>query len=519
MSVTLVGATVSMYSGDLLDKVYLGFKHLEGGYKTGEKSYPPPLLKKFSGSTTKTGSYITAKYKKEVGGRWTEVGSGSQIHHRSFNNDHLAGNGLRTNVVYLEEVGFMGNLGASLGALKQTTMNGDVKFGTVWCQGTGGESNKMVVESVKEVYFNPEAYDMVVFPNEKGGSRGYFVPYHLGMNGFKDSEGNTNVPKAKEFVAKVREKLKKLPNKEQYYSEIQNNPETPEEVFLVEEGNFFPVMELTEQLQFVENTEDPMIKGHIGTLVLDNNSTYGVKFVKDMYNEIQLAGFPVKKGEHCHGGVHIIEFPPKGKIPYGMYVAGTDPYDQDQASNSNSLGSTFIYKIGDFREGGMRDLIVAEYTGRPNTAEEHHEIVRRLLLFYNAEDLYENEKVTLKFHFQTKNSLHLLARQPNILKATANTSVHRGYGIHMTKHIKDEVSLYLRDWLMQDRGEGLKNYHFVYFPGLLKELISYYDGGNFDRIIAMLLVIVQRMSHYRTKIENKEKVVPFNGFFEERLFE
>jgi len=35
-------------------------------------------------------------------------------------------------------------------------------------------------------------------------------------------------------------------------------------------------------------------------------------------------------------------------------------------------------------------MIVAEYTGRPATAEMFYENVRKLLVYYNARAMYEN---------------------------------------------------------------------------------------------------------------------------------
>lgn len=84
-----------------------------------------------------------------------------------------------------------------------------------------------------------------------------------------------------------------------------------------------------------------------------------------------------------------------------MYVAGCDPYDHDK-SGTNSLGSTFIYKR--FQSFEQYDIIVAEYTGRPATAEEYYENVRKLLTYYNARLLYENERKGL-FPYFTVNTL------------------------------------------------------------------------------------------------------------------
>jgi len=45
-------------------------------------------------------------------------------------------------------------------------------------------------------------------------------------------------------------------------------------------------------------------------------------------------------------------------------------------------------------------MIVAEYTGRPATAEDYYENVRKLLLYYNARLLYENQWKGLATYFK-----------------------------------------------------------------------------------------------------------------------
>jgi hypothetical protein len=210
---------------------------------------------------------------------------------------------------------------------------------------------------------------------------------------------------------------------------------------------------------------------------------------------------------------------PAGQIPHGMYIAGTDPYDQDRAENSSSLGSTFIYKIGDFREGGLRDMVVAEFTGRPDTAEEHHETVRRLLMYYNAEDLYENERNSMKFHFSANNSLYLLTNTPTFLKSTEGSTVNRQYGLHMTNNIKSELEVLTRDWLTESIGDGLQNLHKIYSIGLLKELIMYNDSGNFDRVIAFMLTIANRMNNHHVTVTQVKEQIEYDEFFDRKLFE
>ena len=251
--------------------------------------------------------------------------------------------------------------------------------------------------------------------------------------------------------------------------------------------------------------QDAFVKGHCGELVFIQNE--GGEHAKlewrpDVKNNLTPCGYRMKKTEDTQGCIQIWEHPQyvNGVVPSGLYLAGSDPYDQDQSTTS-SLGSTFIYKTF-LDANGLCEMPVAEYTARPRTAEEHHENVRKLLMYYNAIDLYENERNSLKMHFSHKHSLYLLAKTPSILKATEGSKVERTFGIHMTEGIKDELEIYTRDWLLQDAGNGKLNLHKIYSIPLLEELINYNRIGNFDRVIAYMLVICNRLSNYNMKVSS-----------------
>ena len=114
-----------------------------------------------------------------------------------------------------------------------------------------------------------------------------------------------------------------------------------------------------------------------------------------------------------------------------LYDNKIDDHDE---SFTNSLGSTFIFKR--VRAGeAWNDVIVAEYTGRPNTAEEYYENVRKLLIFYNARLLFENERKGIYPYFTKKHCDYLLADQPDkiITEVFKDSKVQRRKGCHMTK--------------------------------------------------------------------------------------
>ena len=145
-----------------------------------------------------------------------------------------------------------------------------------------------------------------------------------------------------------------------------------------------------------------------------------------------ITNYPLKKGDKPHGSVVIWEYPVKDP-PLGLYIGGCDPYDHDD-SFTNSLGSTFIFKR--VRAGeAWTDVIVAEYSGRPDTAEEYYENVRKLLTFYNARLLFENEIKGIYPYFTNKHCDYLLADQPDkiISEVFKDSKVQRRKGCHMTK--------------------------------------------------------------------------------------
>ena len=58
----------------------------------------------------------------------------------------------------------------------------------------------------------------------------------------------------------------------------------------------------------------------------------------------------------------------------------------------------------------------------------------------------------------------------------------------------------------------------IYSKPLLKELINYNKIGNFDRVIALMLCIVQLTQMHKIVVSKKEEEVEKDPFFERQLF-
>lgn len=204
-----------------------------------------------------------------------------------------------------------------------------------------------------------------------------------------------------------------------------------------------------------------------------------------------------------------------------------DPYDQDK-SESGSLGSFMIYKRF-YQAGKTHDILVAEYTGRPEKADQFYENCRKLCIYYNARCLYENQLVGLKVYFEMKNSLYLLFESPGIIKDIVKDSrVQRGYGIHMNRGsngangIKDQCEIYLKQWLYEENtdinGTKFLNFHTIKSIPLLKELIAYDREINTDRVIAFMLCILQTKELHRIHVEELSNSNSFSNSFLEKFY-
>lgn len=195
-----------------------------------------------------------------------------------------------------------------------------------------------------------------------------------------------------------------------------------------------------------------------------------------------------------------------------------DPYDHDD-SFTNSLGSTFIFKR--VRAGeAWTDVIVAEYSGRPDTAEEYYENVRKLLTFYNARLLFENERKGIYPYFTNKHCDYLLADQPDkiISEVFKDSKVQRRKGCHMTKQIRAYGEGLILEWLLDEYEPGHPNVERVYSEPLIEELIENDGVRNVDRVIALCMVMIYREELYQLKVSSAKEQNKQVELFEMPLF-
>ena len=460
-------------------------------------------------------------------GKQTEQGYLSSITGITLKNDPERVRGTRAKLVLWEEGGKFPSLLDAWRIEQPSVETDDGKaFGLMIAFGTGGTEGASF-EGLKELFYKPKSYNVLSFPNiwDEGRENtecAFFVPAYSNLESFDDDgnqvymdkDGNSYKEKAIQNLIDQRNKVKDGGASQQSIDRfISERPIRPTEAVLELGKNIFPRKLLMDQLTRIRTNKKLQSMKHIVDLEWDGNGQ--VKATEKPSGDI--TNYPLKKGDKPHGSVVIWEYPVKDP-PLGLYIGGCDPYDHDD-SFTNSLGSTFIFKR--VRAGeAWTDVIVAEYSGRPDTAEEYYENVRKLLTFYNARLLFENERKGIYPYFTNKHCDYLLADQPDkiISEVFKDSKVQRRKGCHMTKQIRAYGEGLILEWLLDEFEEGHPNVERVYSEPLIEELIENDGVRNVDRVIALCMVMIYREELYQLKVSSAKEQNKQVELFEMPLF-
>ena len=460
-------------------------------------------------------------------GKQTEQGYLSSITGITLKNDPERLRGTRGKLVLFEEGGKFPNLETAWRVEQPAVETDDgVAFGLLIAFGTGGTEGG-AFDGLKNLFYKPEAFNCLAFPNiwddgQEQTKCGFFVPSWSNMestddNGkqrFMDQYGNSLKQKAIEELIAQRNKVKDGGASQTSIDRfISERPLKPQEAVLELGKNIFPRQLLMNQLTRIRTNEKLRNMKHVVDLAWDGEGQ--VKATEKKSGDITT--YHLKKDDKPHGSIVIWEYPIKDP-PFGLYIGGCDPYDHDE-SFTNSLGSTFIFKRVKAGEA-WNDVIVAEYSGRPDTAEEYYENVRKLLIFYNARLLFENERKGIYPYFTNKHCDYLLADQPDkiISEVFKDSKVQRRKGCHMTKSIRAYGEGLILEWLMDEFEPGHPNIERIYSEPLIEELIENDGVKNVDRVIALCMTMMYREELYQVKVAKSKEENKQVELFEMPLF-
>jgi len=381
--------------------------------------------------------------------------------------------------------------------------------------GTGGDMKRFM--DAKSLMFDVQNFNFLEYKNEKDESRihGLFIGHKYRMEAKEESTLGafldqpkssplhevkmlvSNQEKADEITNGNLDRLKKAGDRIAYLKEKMYYPQEVDDIFLNEDTNIFDIESAKRQksrLLQQERTGMPVI------LFIDEG------IVKHEFTDKQpISNFPLKNSDLKDAPVVIYEFPIENP-PYGLYVAGVDPYRQGKAAYSSSLGSVYIYKRMHAITGEKyQDMFVASYCARPDKKDTWEEQARLLIKYFNARTLCENDDISFIEYMKAKGDAHYLEKQPQwLMEIVPNTTVKREFGIHRSSDkIRDYLHNCFKKYMEEtvyketdDDGNTTREVlgvSKILDPVLLEEVIQYNDIGNFDRIIAAELAIAQAL--------------------------
>ena len=381
--------------------------------------------------------------------------------------------------------------------------------------GTGGDMKKFM--DAKSLMFDVDNFNFLTYNNEKDTKRihGLFISYKYRMEAKEDSTlgAHLNLPatsdlhnvkmlvsneeKAKEVTENNLERLKKAGDRLAYLKEKMYYPLEVDDIFLNEDTNIFDIEAAKRQKTRLLNQE------RTGTPVILFND--GEKISHEFTDKQPISNFPLKNTDLKDAPIVIYEFPVEHP-PYGLYVAGVDPYRQGKSAYSSSLGSVYIYKrMHDITGEKYQDMFVASYCARPDKKETWEEQARLLIKYYNARTLCENDDISFIEYMKAKGDAHYLEKQPQwLMEVVPNTTVKREYGIHRSAqkvidYLHNCLKRYMEETIYKETDDAgnvtkeVTGVSKIFDPVLLEEIIQYNDQGNFDRIVAAELAIAQAM--------------------------
>ena len=388
---------------------------------------------------------------------------------------------------------------------KPSVEEDDVVFGLGFAIGTGGTEGADFSGAL-EIIYNPIGHNVYALPNVfDKNSQGkqktvFFFGAYLNRKGFYNNDGVSDVTGALIALLNARLKVKYNTSDPTIITRIKaENPITIQDAIMKIEGTKYPVAELNDRLNEIDLNPKSLDDIFTGTLNLLN----GEIIFKPDYNAVPIREFPHKNNKLL-GCVEIYKMPDRssnGIVVTGRYIAGIDTYDDDE-SDTLSLGSIFVLDL-------FTDEIVCEYTGRPDFADDFYEICKKILVFYNAEANYENNKKGLYKYFSQHNALYLLSDVLDFLKDKESpTNTLRGNkskGTLATGPVKNYYRNCIREWLIKpkkfinENNEEIvyNNLQKLYCRALIKELIMWNQDGNFDRHDALGMLMLLREEKMR----------------------
>ena len=428
-------------------------------------------------------------------------GSMNQVLGVSAKDDSDKLRGKRGWILY-EEMGTFDGLLELYDVTRKSVEDGDYTFSCMYLVGTANNKESSFL-SAKKLLYAPESYNIQSVPNvydKKGSGKdtfGFFFPAYINRAGCYNKDGISDVIKALLQVLMARYKSKYGADPASVLRVIAEDPITPAEAIIKVKDAYFPVASLQERADTLDKNPSLYDDVYVGELY--TTGTGEIEFRPT--DDIPIRTYPVDND--TKGALEIYSMPKKdreGKVFNDRYIIGVDPYDNDQAE-SHSLYSIFVLDT-------FVDNLVAEYTGRTNFADEAHDMVLKLCIFYNAKALYESNKKGLYSYMEKTRNTFRLADTPEYLRdkqlVKYSSFGSNAKGVNVSANINNFANRLIKDWLLmkvpievkQEDGhieiQEVPKLYTLKTRALIEEAIQFNPDINVDRIRALGILMLYR---------------------------
>ena len=448
------------------------------------------------------------KIQVKVNNRITTRGLNSKIQGMSFEKDPTTGVGGPVSYFFHEEAGIAPKMDKTYEYIRPAMSSGQMTTGMFIAAGSVGDLDQC--EPLKQMILKPEINDIYAVEtdliDDKGtiGAAGLFIPEQWSMPPFIDDYGNSKVKEAYDAIIEERLKWKEELPPEQYQLRISQKPTNISEAFAYRKESIFPQTLVSRQIQRIEDKEYP-----VEYIELDYSET---GLVPKRSNRLPLLQFPVDKRLEDKGSVICVYERPVENPSFGLYYASVDPVGEGKTTTSESLCSIYVYKnpveVTRIRETGPEsyiegDKIVASWCGRYDDINKTHEQLEKIIEWYNAWTVVENNVSLFIQHMIAKRKQRYLVPKEQILflkDLGSNRSVYQEYGWKNTGTLfKGHLINYAIEFLKEEidvatKEEGTvvkKTYGIERIPDimLMREMQAYQPGVNVDRLVSFAALI------------------------------
>jgi hypothetical protein len=276
------------------------------------------------------------------------------------------------------------------------------------------------------------------------------------------------------------------------------------DVFITSAHNPFPTSVIDKHVRLLEDTGKR--NGRLVNLYKTNS------LLRHEFSDKKLSDTSHKGGE-ADAPIQLFGELPSTPPEKYIFVSGLDDYKLDQ-SDTDSLGAFYIIKRRNLEPNTPCEVIQASYVARPYRHQDFHKEIETLIEGYNSLCMMEAVDVSFKGYLDMKRKTEqLLAPSISFSNSVKNgkTKLNTTYGIYPTGGNKHYMFNLLIDWCKEEHVLGIDEegnkiikygVEFIEDIDLLKEMLSYRKGGNFDRITAFMHALT-----YATELD-KNNVMP-----------